>query len=67
MRLAQCCRRCTYILCGRYKFLLFPVVGGSVVFVVTFEKISREAVDELSDNFVLIIMLGSLELIDALV
>lgn len=67
MRLAQCCRRCTYILCRRFKFSPFLAVGGGIIFVIAFEKVSPEAGNKLFDNFLLIMILGSLELIDALV
>jgi hypothetical protein len=65
MRLAQCCRRCTYIFCRHFIFSRFPVGGGSVAFVVAFDEGFREACHKLIDDFLLIIILGSLELIDA--
>jgi hypothetical protein len=43
------------------------VVGGGIIFFIAFEKVSLEAGNKLFDNFLLIMILGSLELIDALV
>jgi hypothetical protein len=54
-------------LCRRFKFSPFLAVGGGIIFVIAFEKVSPEAGNKLFDNFLLIMILGSLELIDALV